>query len=439
MVKKIENFLKNAKTEIVIIGINSLDPYLEKSAKFFYNLLNIHNDLKVSIYYESESENFNQSLTVDTKESINRISFTALETHKDRIVGTTDNSGLKNRILDFFDKRELKEKLTERILLGQINFRLPINIIKADEEYWFCFVSNKMPQIDDYQFVTSDSMKADIKNYIEFYTKNPIGKVHLSNPDDELIQMYDSEKIPRGIFPRKAFYLPDRKRYSIWGFVFNRKGELLLHQRSKHTKDNRLMWDKSIGGHVDITDASTYITAQRELIEEMFMPQAEFTPFLKEDVAKFSNFGDLNFKKRPESEFKLAFNTLATTEWIMFRATDKKGVPLTVDRKSPRKINISDNKTIIKKTNFISDVYLFIAPENYIDTNEQMKDLVELSEKTGAAQDHKLVSIDELRDWIEEEEKKNNAENIFTDDLLYINSEMRNLLERFAELIKYVF
>ena len=46
------------------------------------------------------------------------------------------------------------------------------------------------------------------------------------------------------------------------------------------------------------------------------------------------------------------------------------------------------NNITIKITVFMPDVYLFIAPPNYFDTHEQMIELVKLSEKTGAAEDH---------------------------------------------------
>jgi len=432
-------FFEKAKNEIIILGTNSLSPFLEQSAKYFYNKLNLMETLCLKVYYESDSENFNQSLVIDTKNSINRTSYVSLEAHKDRIKGTTNTTGLKNDILSFIPKTELRENINKRIKINQVNLRLPINVIKVDDQFWFCFISNKLPTINDYILVTDVKLEIEIRNYLNHYINSNEGITFLSEPDEELIQLYDRDSIPRGIYPRKAFYSTEFKRYSIWGFVFNRKGELLLHQRSKNTKDNRLLWDKSIGGHVDIKDSSTYQTAQRELIEELFLPEAEFTLYLKENIGKFNNYGDLDFEKRPEIEFKAAFERLNSNEWIMFRATDRNGNPLTVSRISDRRMHDKDDKVTIKKTVFMSDVYLFIAPPNYIDTPEQMKELVKLSEKTGAAEDHKIISVNDLRNWIEEAENKQIASETFTDDLLYINLELRSLIERFSEFIKYIF
>jgi len=434
-----EDFFKDAKKEIVIIGVNSLIPFLEANYRFFFNKLMLEEELCLKVYCESDSENFNQSLITDSKSAKNRTSYTALQAHKARVMGTTDFSGLKSDIVSCAEDERVKKDIIERITINQVNLRLPLNVIKADGKFWFNFVGGRAATIDDYFEAKDERMIRDLKDYMSHYIEDEDGRVFLSKPGDELIQLYDRDSVPRGIYPRKAFYSTDFKRYSVWGFVFNRKGELLLHQRSKNTKDNRLLWDKSIGGHVDILDSSTYQTAQRELIEELFLPQAEFTPFLKEDIGEFRNYGDLDFDKRPEVEFKAAFSRLNSNEWVMFRATDRNGNPLTVSRVSYRRVHEDDGRLMIKKTVFISDVYLFIAPAEYMDTCEQMKDLVRLSEKTGSAEDHMLVSVERLRDWIEEEETSGVANEVFTDDLMYINLELRSLMERFSEFIKFVF
>lgn len=428
----LEDILNKAKNEIIILGTNTLIPELEESGEFFADKLTLEEELKISIFYESDTENFNQSLVIDTKQSINRTSFTLLNMHKNRIVGTTASSGLKNEVLSYIDKKNI-ENISQRVVLHQVNLRLPVYIIKVDDEVLYALVTHKLPEISDY-ILAEGKQKEDLLDYLAHYIGSDEGKKFLSKKGDELIQIYDKDSIPRGIVPRKAFFSTYYKRYSVWGLVFNRKGELLLHQRSSNTKDNRLKWDKSIGGHVDISDSSTYQTAQRELVEELFLPEAEHTRYLKEDLGDIINYGDLNFNKRPEKEFKNAFDKLKPTDWIMFRATDNKGRPLTVDRVSDREIINNQGMNELKKTIFISDVFIFIAPENHLDDEEEMKELVKLSEKTGAAENHKLLSVDKLREWIENEEQS-----LFTDDLIYINLEMRPLLEQYSSFISYIF
>lgn len=50
----------------------------------------------------------------------------------------------------------------------------------------------------------------------------------MSKPNDELIELYDMQDMPRGINPRKAFYTTNFQQYSVWAFIFTVKGELLL-------------------------------------------------------------------------------------------------------------------------------------------------------------------------------------------------------------------
>lgn len=444
------DFFKDAERSIVILGTNALIPHLEKSGDFFTKLLTLNENLTLTILYESDTENFAQSLYLDTDFSFNRISYAQLKVHRDRISGKAHNKD--DSILgDIKDALKLNnigaddtKKLIKRIQLKQMNLRYPVNVIKADDRIWFCATTNISPTIDSYIEITKKDSRFGILydnllEYLDFLCDEKKGNIYLSSPGEELLELYDMDNYPRGIFPRKAFYTTKYQRYSIWGFVFNRKGEILLHKRSKTTKDNRLLWDKSIGGHVDLLDASTSITAKRELIEELFLPQAEFTKYIKQDIGDIIDFGDWNPQKKPEKIFRNSFVGIAPSDWILFRTTDIKGDPLTVRRMSPRRFHLSDTEVITKPTRFISDVYFFIAPPGYIDTHEQMKQLVELSEKTGAAEDHKLVSLEELRKWIEESEEQGKIYEIFTDDLIHINIEYRSLLEGFSEFIKYVF
>lgn len=84
-------------------------------------------------------------------------------------------------------------------------------------------------------------------------------------------------------------------------------------------------------------------------------------------------------------------------------------------------------------TRFISDVYLFVAPEGYIDTQEQIDELMGVAEKAGAQSSHKLMSIDTLIDDVE------SCPELYTDDMLFMCSEEKRLLVEFAESIKFIF
>jgi len=439
---KFEDFFKSSEKSIKIIGTNPLIPYLEKSSDFFADLLNVNHMLELCIFYESDSENFSQSLCMDIKHSQNYLSYDILNVHRNRISGTgrLELAGFSEDVKNSINDKEIQNQVLNRIFLWQLNLRLPMNLIQSDDKIWFCNSTHNLPTIDSYKEVLpDDTLYAELISYIDFIEDPDKGGIYLSKPNDELLQLYDMQEYPRGIYPRHSFYNLKFQRYSIWGFVFNRNGELLLQQRSKKTKDNRLLWDKSIGGHVDLRDGSTSFTAKRELVEELFLPEAEFTKYMRAELGDIIDFGEWNPKKRPEKFFKNAFDGLGYSDWILFRATNGDGDPLTISRLSNRRINVGDDDVVTKQTRFISDVYFYIPPAGYLDTHDQLKDLVELSEKTGAAYDHRLVTISELNNWIEMAENDGTHIETFTDDLLHINIEYRWLLESFSEFIKYIF
>lgn len=438
-----EDFFRNAKSRIVIVGTHPLTPHLESSARFFTDLLTLNTELQITILAESDSECFNQALCVDTPQSSNRRSFAALLVHRDRVIGKSDRDGIAAAMKKELVKEgnPVAESVLSRFVVKQSNLRLPVNIITADGQIWTCLTTHCMPTIDSYELVPVESpLHGELLDFLDFYTVSEKGGKYLSSPGQELIQMYDRKGIPRGIYPRACFYTTEYERYSVWGFVFNRKGQLLLHQRSPYpiTKDGAGLWDKSVGGHVDLKDSSTSITAERELIEEMFLPEAEYTKYVQADMGDIIHFGEWNPSKRPESAFLGEIGNLAPADWVMFRATDENGQPLTISRVSDRRFASDDGAVTWRRTVFRSDVYLFIAPVDYLDTLEQMKNLLVRAEGSGAAKDHKLVSIGDLRDWIAAEESKSCERDIFTDDILFVNLRYRDMLEGFAEFVNYL-
>ena len=454
--------------ELVIIGVNPIIEELTSDPQLFADMLRCNLDLKITIIYESETENFNQSLFYDKERSKNKIEFDKLQTYRKRLIGGSrgrnkeKTAGFVEDVLNCFQNDNDVKNEKKRIKLLQNNRRHNINLIYADDVIWCSETLLDLPTLDMYRKVTDENLFHRYVDYIEnLLNVNKVtgeieGNIFLSEASDELIQLYDNNNYPRGIYPRKAFYSTDFQRYSVWSFIFNRKGELLLHKRSDRTQDNRSLWDKSAGGHVDITDSSTILTAKRELVEEMFLPEAEYTKYMQAALGDIIDFGEWNTDKREEKHFIDTFKGLDSDDWIVFRATDtnEKGeaIPMTIRRKSPRIMHIKekDEKGEIIKlpngkakervttlyTRFMSDVFLFIAPEKYIDDDKQVKKLIEASlasDKQGAASAHRLISIDDLIQEVEENPEK------FTDDIVYMCSEKKWLLVQFAESIKYIF
>lgn len=459
----------SVENHVTILGVNPIVQEITNNPRLIFDVLNAVDDVNITLIYESETENFNQSLFNVGGSKENSLDFDKLETYRSRLLGgkkgRKNTAGLVEDILKYCDNdQEKREDFRNRIKLLQNNLRQFVNIIWVDDVIWYCFTTLGVPELDMYRKVTkvSDSkLYNQLEEYINFLLDEKGGGKYLSKPDDELIELYDMKDVPRGIYPRKAFYTTNYQRYSVWAFIFNRKGEVLLQQRSPFTVDNRNLWDKSAGGHVDLKDSSTIITAKRELVEELFLPEAEFSKYMSADLGDIVDFGEWNIEKRPEKSLRDEFDGLEPADWVVFRATDSKGDPLTVQRKSPRKIHIkrrdvngklipmlnedgtqqtwSNGKLRYEEdldtwyTRFISDVFLFIAPEGYIDTQEQIQELMGVAEKAGAQSSHKLMTVEALIDDVEK-----NPDN-YTDDMAYMCSEEKRVLVEFAESIKYIF
>lgn len=469
--KDLEVFFNNSdgnkiQNHLTIIGVNPIVQEITNNPQLLFDLLNT-TKVKITMIYENETENFNQSLFRVNGSKDRFLDFDRLETYRSRLLGgkkgRKNTAGLLEDILRFCENKEKKENMRNRIKLLQNNLRQFVNIIWADDVIWYCFTTLGLPELSMYRKITEKSdyeLYRQLEEYVNFLLDENTGGKYLSKPDDELIELYDMKDIPRGIYPRKAFYTTNFQRYSVWAFIFNRKGEVLLQQRSPYTADNRGLWDKSAGGHVDLRDSSTIITAKRELVEELFLPEAEFSKYMSADLGDIVDFGEWNIEKRPEKSLRDEFDGLEPADWVVFRATDSNGEPLTVKRKSPRIMYVKDeqegktiplvdeNENVIRLSNgkvqfkehteiwhtrFISDVFLFIAPDGYIDTQEQINVLMGVAEKAGAQSSHKLMTVEALIEDVEENPEQ------YTDDMSYMCSEEKRLLVEFAESVKFIF
>ena len=429
------DILREANKKIVFIGILPIAEEIEKSAQDFVDILEASPELKIYVLCESDDFCFQLSMLVDNRDSQNRKSYTNLKTHRDRILGTKQKRGL---FYNEVAKLTKDNEATKRILIKQQNTMMSNFAIIVDDDVYYTLISNNFPTLNNYEKADKKSiLHRQILDYSNFMISGD-GKQFLSSPEDELLQLLDRNNMPRGIFPRSCFYTTKFKRRSIWGFVFNRKGELLLHQRSFETKDGQGLWDKSVGGHINLGEDAT-ITAKRELIEELFMKEAEFTSYIDAKLLDVPSFGEWNLNKRQESSYKGAFDLLDDDDWVLFAATDKDGKPLIIDRVSQRRYHWNKEKVEFRPTNFVSNVFFFIAPKDCIDTEEQVRIRFEEAEKKGAAQDHKTLPIDKLRDWIEDEIQNGKDRETFTEDLIYVNNEYMGMLEQFSEFVKYIF
>lgn len=419
----IVELIQNTVSELIIIGTMPLSEKLANCSKEIYQALTQKEKLHINILYESDNDLFYQSLLTDTRVAKRRVSFAKLRDLRNRV------SRLQESVMEYAAIPEEKGLLAKRFQIKQVNLRLLLNVVRADKELYICPVFGEIPLEQMYHHIESgDIWYSLVSDYIDSYADEKKGGIYQSEPSDEMLVMYDKDKIPRGIFPRKAFYTPDFQRYSVWLFVFNRKGEMLLHQRSMRAKDNWGLWDKSAGGHVDIADTSTATTAERELIEELFLPSAEFTKYMKENPRDIINIGVWKPDKRGYGRALSNIHNFGPNDWAYFYLQEP------VSRTSKRRYRVSDDpnaKIVIKETKFISDVFLFVAPPGILDDDEAVK---KLSKEVGL--NHTLKAIPEIVQWIEDEKSKGDESEVFTDDLLYAMDYMRDILEEFSEMIK---
>lgn len=428
---------KQAEKRVVILGVNPIVDTLLRSAEDFAHALNLNNKLKIDIFYESSTENFHQSTSYSLGDKKTR--FSKLEQLRKRVSGQSkDDQGLRDIIREKLESLN-SEKLTDtNVSIRQHNLRLPGNLILVDERVFFCPILSELPTKENYKEIEQNSEQYNaFISYIESALLSSDSELYSSTIGEELIWVYDNDDTPRGIYPRKSFYTTEYGRYVVWVFIFNRNGKLLLQQRSPTTKDNRGLWDKSIGGHVDLADASTSVTAKRELIEETYLPDAEFTDHVKADLGDVIDFGELNFKKRPERHLKSEIKNLGKTDWAMFRATGKAGKPLKIRRVSERIMNVSDTETEVKRTIFHADIFLMIAPEGEFTESQQLQENLPSGEKAAVSR-RRLLSIDELNTWVTNTCDAGKEKSTFTDDLIYINTEYLDMLDEFSEFVKFV-
>lgn len=494
-----DNFVEKLKNAlcIKIIGCN---PFVETftSQQFIVELrkkiVKLFNEGKQSdtpfftLYMESEQEDFYQKLA-DTRGSVYykktyidkkvRIFGEKQANYKSALIAEITKQLLSIARLDGESvEKKLLEFVDNNIVVRQLNYRFPyyaVVIIPAEgeDETWYSPITLNIPDIKDLIFLdksidgfrqicsginrmllfleTDDSTIKDSSVAREKGLRTGMGgKKFTSLPNAELIEAYDKDSNKRvAIFDRKAFLTLEYKRASIWGFIFNRKGQLLLHQRSKETTDNRLMWDKSTGGHVDLTDASTAETAKREFIEEVYMRDSEYSDYNDSKVEMVIDFGEWRRALRADESFIEAFSPFTGQDKhvIMFRAfVEGSKQPLTVDRDSVRQISktseVSSEEVSYEPTRFRSDVFFYITAAGEMDDDEQMHktlDEMENSEGSsrGAAAKHRLISIEDLEREVLESDSK--QEHHFTDDLVHIVKNYIGYLTEFSSFVKDIF
>lgn len=411
--------LKGHHRNVVIIGTCAIgdDEYWKDIDENIFQKLD-SGDLKCKVIAEADNQLFQHSLRTDTSHTTPhscRLTFTQLKFRRELI----------HRALV---KNDTRKSNSEYFLSS-----LPLTtyLISLDDNIWYMPITAYPAKLERFKKLTQgDVWYEAIHSYMEKLLDKERDGRYTILPEKEMLELFDQDQIPRGIYPRDCFYGTDHYQFVVWDFVFNRDGKVLIHYRSKNAKDNQDMWDKSVGGHIDFEkERSSSDAAVRELIEELYTKEKkeqtghDFS-LLSEDISKVYFLGDW----RPEGsgpEYIEHINKIdghCDTEeepWYFYKVSG------TISHNTPRVLPDGSER----KLRVLADVYIFIS--NTALTPEYAKSKLKNSK-------FMLVEPSLLKTWIES--GFDDHDNTFkaTPDLQYIMSgKLRDVIDEVSQTIKY--
>lgn len=413
--------IQNARRSLVIVGtvpITHPEVWRSLTQSLFPKL--DESDLRIHIIAESDNQLFQHSLRTDTSYANpegRRLPFTQLKFRREML-----------------EKELLRTpNRTKHSKFAMSTLPLPLYLVKVDDEStWYLPVTGYVETLERFRKLTAgDPWLEMVTTYLSKLLDTDRDGRYLAASDTELLELFDQNHIPRGIYPRDCFYNTDHYQYVVWDFVFSRRGELLIHQRKTNAKDNQGMWDKSVGGHIDYNkERSSADAAVRELIEELYVKEKdrqtghEFS-LLGEDLSKVLFLGDWRpGKLGPDylTPVMLVEKTSKDNEepWVFYR------VPGTIEHNTPR--ILPDNQGE-RKLRVLADIFVFIA--NTVLTPEYAQKVLKNSR-------YRLIEPDRLKSWIDNEKDDESEPFLATPDLRYVmTGKLRELLQEVAQLIEY--
>ncbi len=410
--------LATAEHCVRLLGVVAPEINWQALAKKWAAKLRENPAFEVTILCESDNMLFSKSLTCDMDVAKNRRSFQELLFIRDRA------------IVDFPDSllEEGMPRGDKRVTIEITHLPIPVSIVQVDDRI---FANLWLHEIEDHfeEIIQSHPWRSCLEKYIATYFDPTRGRKYAGEQGSELLELYDYEHIPRGIYPRDSFYDTEYSQMVVWAFIFDRQGRLLIHRRSENAKDNQGMWDKSAGGHTNLVDLDTSRAVPREVIEELYSEEKD-----KEDRVDFSVW-DVSNKEiiylgewRPSQRNWYPFHEIRSfsREWAFFRLQDLTRLY------SPR--SLPDGKE--RRLRVIADVFLFVAGSQLNDIslrklkNSKFK-LIELSKlkdaMNRAMRDEEVPGFDEDRSVPR-----------FTPDLINVMcGELRDPLEELSQYIKH--
>lgn len=265
----------------------------------------------------------------------------------------------------------------QRLFIKQIFHPIPVQMLMVDGVYY----ANISPLIrtDNEEFLyLGDSTKTideDIERFSHFEDYvlyfNSYRYSHYCTEETrkrnrvEVIYNYTSNHEIIGQMPRDSFYGSENYKLVMWALVFDRKGRILIHRRANNAKDNQGLWDKSVGGHIAITDRDTIAGAAREIAEELYKVEEEEQSHTKTHMFNNVNINEIiylgKWKETRYPNFGSSLN-LEPNEFYLF-SFESRMTAQPIDS-----MRILPNGTKIKAKCFV-DLYFSITSKNF-DLNE---------------------------------------------------------------------
>jgi isopentenyldiphosphate isomerase len=274
---------------------------------------------------------------------------------------------------------------------------IPIPVINIDDDYYITLSLTKFSEQEKFEKVTAEhTWFKEFKNYFFSYFDSDFGakkfSTEISEKGDraEVILMYNEKRQVIGQAPRDSFLGSTKVKVVVWGILFTRDGKILIHQRGKNAKDNQGMWDKSIGGHVDINDIDTAKAAARESAEELYKVEAQGQGQHGRAEMMEANENKPNFLGEWRSDMRYVFpfrEVQMNSDEVFFFRMDYNLSKTAID--SPR-ILPEGNKQPVK---VFADLFVFIMPSGFKvdDTLQNSKyQLLEMHELKDSFHDGKI-------------------------------------------------
>lgn len=338
-----------AEKKVAILGVVSIDLDWQDFVDEFAKKLSQGNFV-LHIFRESENSIYSKSLIAQKKEvsrdSTGR-SFSTLKYAFDAVIDELRFELYDRCVRNGTD--ETKKYYKKNFFVRTMCLEVPVPVVQIDDKYYITMSLVRFSSDNRvYQEIDSNSPWYDeYEAYFSAYLDNPECSIKYSGvarhrdegKNDEILELYDNDRVARGLYPRDCFYNTINAQLVVWAFIFNRKGQLLLHRRKWNAKDNQGLWDKSVGGHIDyLVDFDSTDAVSRELIEELFSKEEvaqthTHKSYFSENPENLIFLGDW----RPDIRVNVPFNEINRNrnEWLYFRLPKSTSVQRKSDRIMP--------------------------------------------------------------------------------------------------------